>query len=179
MKNSLKMVGLATCAMLALACSQSDAGITTAVKSRFASDDTVKAYQIDVDTNGGVVTLTGAVETPDAKEQAISLAHDTEGVVDVVDHLTVNPSAGLADDVEGTMSSVADAASDAAVTAAVKSKMLADTSVGGLQVNVDTRDGVVTLTGTVASAAERDRALALARDTDGVLKVQDQLVVRQ
>ena len=179
MLNTLKMLGLAACATLALACSQSDAGITTAVKSRFASDDVVKAYQIDVDTDEGVVTLTGAVETPDVKTQAISLAHDTEGVVDVVDRLTVSPSARLDNDVEEAISDAADATSDAAVTAAVKSKMLVDTTVGGLQVDVDTRDGVVTLTGTVASAAERDRAIALARDTDGVLKVQDQLVVRQ
>ena len=34
-----------------VACSQSDAGITTAVKSKMAADDTVKAYKIDVDTD--------------------------------------------------------------------------------------------------------------------------------
>jgi hypothetical protein len=37
-------------AVIAVACGQTDAGITTAVKSKFAADDTVKAYQIDVTT---------------------------------------------------------------------------------------------------------------------------------
>ena len=45
-----------------VACAQTDAGITTNVKTKMAADDTVKAYQIDVDTRNGVVTLSGAVE---------------------------------------------------------------------------------------------------------------------
>ena len=52
-------------AMMTAACSQSDAGITTAVKSKLAADDTVKAYRIDVDTKDKVVTLKGNVDTPE------------------------------------------------------------------------------------------------------------------
>src|SRR5688572_17247058 len=70
---------------LAVACSQSDPGITTAVKSKLAADDTVKAYQIDVDTKSRVVTLSGAVETAAAKEQALLLARQTDGVQEVVE----------------------------------------------------------------------------------------------
>ena len=60
--------------VLVVACSQTDAGITTNVKTKLAADDTVKAYQIDVDTRNGVVTLSGAVETSAAKEQALRIA---------------------------------------------------------------------------------------------------------
>ena len=57
------VVGLATVlAALTIACADTDPGITTAVKSKFAADDVVKAYKIDVDTNDHVVTLTGAVD---------------------------------------------------------------------------------------------------------------------
>ena len=49
--------------VFAVACAQTDAGITTAVKTKLAADDTVKAYQVDVDTNNHVVTLKGDVDT--------------------------------------------------------------------------------------------------------------------
>jgi osmotically-inducible protein OsmY len=75
-----------------VACSQSDPGVTTAVKSKLAADDTVKAYQIDVDTNDRVVTLSGTVETSAQKAQAVILARQTNGVRDVVDHLTIDPA---------------------------------------------------------------------------------------
>ena len=76
-----------------LACSQTDAGITTAVKSKLAADDTVKAYQIDVDTMNKVVTLSGEVETPAQREQAVTIARNTRGVADVIDNMRVNPTA--------------------------------------------------------------------------------------
>ena len=83
------------------ACSSTDAGITTRVKMKFAADDTVKAYQINVDTQKGVVTLTGDVETPAAKMQAVQIARNTEGVRDVIDQLHVSDTAatsGLRED---------------------------------------------------------------------------------
>src|SRR6185369_1241136 len=79
--------------VMTVACAQTDPGITTAVKAKLAADNTVKAYQIDVDTASGVVTLTGIVEAPAAKEQAVILARGTDGVKDVVDHITVNQAA--------------------------------------------------------------------------------------
>src|SRR5712691_7360108 len=79
--------------VMTIACSQTDPGITTAVKTKLAVDDTVKAYQIDVDTSNGVVTLTGVVEVPAAEVQAVSIARRTDGVKDVTDHITVNAAA--------------------------------------------------------------------------------------
>jgi osmotically-inducible protein OsmY len=70
-----------------------------------------------------------------------------------------------------------DAAADAATTAAVKTKLLGDTKVGGLAIDVDTKDNVVTLTGKVRSAAERTEAVRLARTTTGVKNVVSKLVV--
>jgi len=99
--------GVVSVAALAftIACSQSDAGITTAVKSKLAADDTVKAYQVDVDTKDKVVTLSGEVETAAQKEQAVLIARNTRGVSDVIDLLVINPTAATSgidvdDDVE-------------------------------------------------------------------------------
>jgi hypothetical protein len=79
--------------VVTVACGQTDAGITTNVKTKLAADDTVKAYQVDVDTQNRVVTLTGNVETMAAKDRAIMIARDTDGVRDVIDQIRVNEAA--------------------------------------------------------------------------------------
>lgn len=203
-------------AIMTVACAQTDAGITTNVKTKLAADDTVKAYQVDVDTRNGVVTLSGAVENTAAKEQAIRIARETDGVRDVIDQIRVGEAAATAgtyrdndvdvdvdvdvdDDLEakaragaaevkeegreaadkaGEVANRAGAAiTDAAITSAVKAKFLADTTVKGLKIDVDTSGGMVTLNGTVSSRAEADRAMNLARNTEGVKGVHSNLKV--
>jgi hyperosmotically inducible protein len=66
---------------------------------------------------------------------------------------------------------------DAAITTEVKTKFLADSKVGGMNINVDTNSHVVTLTGAVHSAAEKAEAVRLARTTKGVNKVVDKLTI--
>lgn len=166
--NRYAVLGL-TVAMMA-ACGQTDPGITTAVKTRLAADDTVKAYQIDVDTRDKVVTLSGSVNTEAEKTQAVTVARGTDGVVNVVDNITLKVPAEMARPVDT-------AAGDAALTAVVKTKLLADPKVKGLKIDVDTMNGIVTLTGTVRSQAEKDEALRLARETENVKNVTDQITV--
>jgi hypothetical protein len=91
MKRISAFVSALALASIAVACSSTDAGITTSVKSKFAADDTVKAYEIDVTTHRGVVTLQGDVDSAAAKEEAVRIARATEGVKEVVDELTVDP----------------------------------------------------------------------------------------
>jgi hyperosmotically inducible protein len=66
---------------------------------------------------------------------------------------------------------------DGAVTAAVKTKLLADQMVSGMRIDVDTHDGVVVLSGTVDDARARARANELAQTTQGVLRVEDKLAI--
>jgi hyperosmotically inducible periplasmic protein len=198
------VIGLAAVvAALNIACAETDPGITTAVKSKLAADDTVKAYRIDVDTKDRVVTLTGAVDTSAARERAVQIARGTDGVNNVVDNLTVSPGAtpttGIDDplqkearektgeardaakDAGARAGDAADRAgdqlSDAAITTAVKSKFLADPNVSGLKIDVDTANGIVSLKGIVPNAAEKQRAMQLARETRGVKSVNDQLKI--
>ena len=158
--------------MMIVACSQSDPGITTAVKTKFAADDTVKAYKINVDTKEGVVTLAGAVDTPAAKARAVEIAKATKGVSSVVDELTIEAPPAATSGVE-----MIDMAADGAITTAVKTKFLADTAISGLKIDVDTKGSVVTLTGTVPTEAEKTKAVDTARKTDGVKDVVDNLKV--
>jgi osmotically-inducible protein OsmY len=57
--------------------------------------------------------------------------------------------------------------------------MALDDHVKARAINVDTSDGVATLSGEVASADERKRAVQLARDTEGITRVVDKLEIRR
>lgn len=158
----------------AVACSETDAGVTTKVKTKFAADPVVKAYQINVDTQNKVVTLTGNVDSSAAKVEAVRIARETEGVGNVVDNLVVvvkEPPPPPAE--RATLPDV----TDPAITAAVKAKLLADPDVAGLKIDVDTSNGVVTLSGRVKTAAEKAEALRLTRETTGVKDVVDKLTM--
>ncbi|HET6654634.1 MAG TPA: BON domain-containing protein [Gammaproteobacteria bacterium] len=70
------------------------------------------------------------------------------------------------------------AASDTAITAAVKSKLLANSSTSGMDIHVETNSGVVTLSGTVTTDAEKNLAERIARNTNGVTDVTNNLKVK-
>jgi osmotically-inducible protein OsmY len=67
---------------------------------------------------------------------------------------------------------------EAALTAKIKAKMALDNVVKARAIDVTTQNTEVTLNGTVQSSAERERALMLARETDGVTRVIDELQMR-
>jgi hyperosmotically inducible protein len=69
--------------------------------------------------------------------------------------------------------------SETALTAKIKSKMALDDYIDAGTIHVDTSDTTVTLTGVVRSADERDRAVRLARETQGVTKVVDRMRIRK
>ena len=67
----------------------SDATLTAKIKSKMALDDSVDALDIDVDTTNGVVTLSGSADSEISRNRAVQLARETEGVLTVVDRLTI------------------------------------------------------------------------------------------
>jgi osmotically-inducible protein OsmY len=105
----------------------------------------------------------GAEKTGDAAKKA---GEKTKDVAQDAGHATKDAA------VKGK-----DVTADASITAAVKTKLLGDTKVGGLKIDVDTKDNVVTLTGNVKSAAERDEAVRLATNTTGVKRVVNHLKI--
>ena len=74
-------------------------------------------------------------------------------------------------------SDVMQSASDSAITATIKSKIAANQGLATFQIHVTTEHGVVTLSGNVDSAAQKELAGNTARDTDGVKTVNNELVV--
>ena len=171
-------------AVFVVACSQSDSGITTSVKSKLIADNIVKARDINVDTRDRVVTLTGTVQSPTEENRALEIARNTKGVADVIDRMAVissepgaAPTTGQLDSAPAT--SVGGAISDAAITSDVRARLLADPDVNAQKIDVDTRDRVVTLTGIVNSPAQKSWAVELAKKADNALRVEDNLLVQE
>ena len=67
----------------------SAAALKSKIKAKMTLDDLVKAADIDVDTVGSVVTLTGNVGSKDEEKRAVRIATETAGVTKVVNHLRV------------------------------------------------------------------------------------------
>jgi hypothetical protein len=67
-----------------------DATLTAKIKAKMALDDSVRARTIDVTTDGSIVTLTGTVRSGAEKDRARTLARETVGVTEVVDHLDIS-----------------------------------------------------------------------------------------
>ena len=67
---------------------------------------------------------------------------------------------------------------DTAITTKVKSAVLAEPGLKTLQIGVDTKDGVVTLSGTVDTPVMKDRAMQIAQQVDGVRSVVDNLAIK-
>lgn len=179
-----------------------DASITTAVNTRLMKDKAAGDKSIEVHTKDGVVTLTGKVPTEADRTRIAGIVQRTTGVKSVENNLTVSAvgttgrsdadkehKVVIKDDVKDTTVVIKDdttpalkkgakTTADAAITSAVKTKFLGDTQVGGLKIDVDTTDGVVTLTGEVATAAEKAEAIRLAKTTTGVKRVVDKLTVK-
>jgi hypothetical protein len=69
------------------------------------------------------------------------------------------------------------AVDDSTVTAKVKTKLAADTQTSAIKIGVDTIGGVVTLSGTVPTDTEKNKAEELAKNTDGVKRVVNKISV--
>ncbi|MDQ6894978.1 MAG: BON domain-containing protein [Acidobacteriota bacterium] len=89
-------IGTIVLAAVCAGCAQSDAGITTKVKAKLETDRSVtSASNIQVVTNGKVVTLTGTAASDAEKVHVLQVAKSTEGVRDVVDQITVSSTSAV------------------------------------------------------------------------------------
>jgi|SRR5215203_1129546 len=108
-----------------------------------------------------------AISLPDRAETSDSVARARESAAQI------GEKAGVA------ASTVGASLEEAALTTKIKAKMALDDMVKARAIDVTTRGTTVTLSGIVESRAEHDRALALARETDGVTDVIDNMKMLQ
>lgn len=156
-----------------------DTGITAQVKGRLATDARTQPADISVETNNGVVTLTGNAPSASAKSAAEELARMVPDVKGVDNRINAPSAVGtMADNAEAAAAQAGESIDDAWITTKVKSALLADPETKGLQIDVDTEQGVVSLSGEIETAAEQKQAVEIASQIEGVQAVDDtQLVV--
>ncbi len=154
-----------------------DATISARVKSRLLWNRNTNGLAIDVDTQNGVVTLKGTVASGAHRDLAVQLAKNTTGVQRVRDELEVVPSPRK--EGESPLKKVETKASDAWITAKVKSVLLFSKEAENAGIEVGTANQVVTLQGTVASEEQKKKILEIVGDIVGVKDVRSQLTVER
>ncbi len=155
-----------------------DAWITGKLEAVYALNGHLNPFKIDTDVDRGIVHLTGRVESDIDRDLAGELAKGIKGVVEVDNDLTVEKDARkMAATERGGERSFGTWIDDATTTAMVKSKLVANPNTKGLQIHVETRGDVVTLSGAVASGEEKSLAEELARNTGDVKDVKNKLVI--
>jgi hyperosmotically inducible protein len=142
-----------------------DAVIATKIEAKLTADPEINAFNVDVDVREGVVRLSGVVEKERARSEAEGLARRTAGVRSVVN------------DIEIGHRPVSERLSDSALTAKIKAKFTADPEINPFSIDVDTIDGVVTLSGRVADHRRKQEAAELTRNTEGVREVRNRLEI--
>lgn len=155
-----------------------DATIEAMVDSKLLWNQYTDGLDITVSSDQGVVTLTGVADTQNSRALAGRLAAGTPGAVLVHNKLTLDP------DQKGQVAT-AEAAdddavlSDAWITARTNSTLLWTEGVHGTDIDVETKDGVVTLEGTVESGYEKELAIDIAQGIRGVERVDASALVMQ
>lgn len=136
----------------------------------FALNKHLSPFKIDVNVEQGTAVLTGKVEDQVDRELAERIALDTKGIDKVDNQLQIDP--GVAAE-PGTKTSLAQRFADATLTATVKSKLLWSSVTQALNIDVDAKDGVVTLKGRAQSPEAKEVAGSLATNTDDVVSVNN------
>jgi len=150
----------------------SDAWITMKVKTALAFHQHVSATATDVQTQGGVVTLSGSAASEARKELAGEYALDVEGVTAVTNNLVVTG-------VKPLHERVGEKVDDASITAQIKTTLLFHKATHALATQVKTRDGVVTLHGEARTPEEKHQVTRIAEDIKGVRQVNNLMTLRQ
>lgn len=152
----------------------SDSAITTRIKTVIGVNPHVNTFSIHVTTNAGVVTLAGRVEDETQRKIAEDIARETRGVVDVQNELTIIPTTITEKEERGFKQR----ASDDAVAANVRARMVMAKEGKGLKIGVTVVNGVATLHGVCNSEDQKTNLGKVAENTKGVVSVTNNLVIR-
>lgn len=145
-----------------------DATLAATVKSKLLWNSNTEGLDIKVSAANGTVSLTGSAQSAEAKELAGRLAANTDGVREVNNLLSVSAVDSTAAKVQNAADDTAAAISDAWITSKVKSSFIYSRNLDGLNISVDTQKGMVSLSGSVLSNAEKQLAIETARNIRGV-----------
>ncbi len=138
-----------------------DTVLHTKVKTALVEDDAVGGLGINVETYNGIIQLSGFVKTEKDRTQAGSVASGVEGAGDVRNRLFVqsdSPSLGQRLD-------------DTVISTKVKAALADDNNTNAISILVDTRNGVVLLSGFVPGESQKLLAMKIAEAVNNVQSV--------
>ena len=148
----------------------SDAWLTSKVKTTLLFHRNVSTMT-EVTTKEGIVTLHGDVASQAEKDLTTEYVKDVEGVKDVNNEMTVSKASGK------THRTAGEKIDDASITALVKMSLLYHRSTSALNTKVETKRGVVILSGKAGNTAELKLATKYANDVNGVKDVKNRMSV--
>ena len=146
-----------------------DAAITTKVKSALMADADVKGSDIKVETNKGVVQLSGFVDNQGQMDRAIAVTKGVEGVKSVDNKMNVKT----------TETTVGEKIDDSIITTKVKAALMGESGIKSSDIGVVTRDGQVQLSGFVENQTQIDRATEVAKGVEGVKNVLNEMSIKK
>jgi osmotically-inducible protein OsmY len=146
-----------------------DAATNRKVKTALGLSKRLAGFDLDANTSGGVVSLTGRVPSEDAKSLAGEIAKDTPGVTEVKNDIAIEPGA--------QPSSESVHVEDLEIRVAILEAFAHSHELGGKNIEVKVDNRTVTLSGSVETQAQRNGAEQLARAVDGVSGVTNNLAV--
>lgn len=154
-----------------------DANITTRVQLQLLWNSETGGLDIDVNTSNGTVTLKGTAGTAEERRIAEQIALNTQGVRGIENKIEIEPEASSSDQPSSLISQSLDQISDGWITTRVVASLRFDNAIKDSDINVSTDDGVVSLTGQVRNAEQKEQAGSKARRIYGVTKVNNELEV--
>ena len=146
-----------------------DAVVTSGVKKALLAEPTIDSLDLQVETQNGIVQLSGFVKDQAQIDKALAIAREVAGVTSVENGVTL----------KGSPTTVGTKIEDAAVTARVKTALLANADIKSFDISVLTFKGEVQLTGFVNKQSQIELATKIARAAEGASGVKNELMVKQ
>jgi osmotically-inducible protein OsmY len=168
-----------------------DLELENKIKTKFDSDAQLKAANLSVsaDADKNEATISGVVGTPSQRAKAVNLAKEASPGLIITDKIDVAPRELTREEfteerareerekARGTGEKLGESLDDAWIHTKLVAKFIGDADTPGRKINVDVVNNVVTLRGMVDTAEQRAEAERIARNTEGVKRVVNQLKV--
>lgn len=168
-----------------------DSDIENKIRAKFDVDEQIKAAKLDIDAdaNDNKVTLSGKVESQALRSKAVEMAKSAHPNIVITDKIDVEPreversqytkemAQSHREKAKAAGDSVGSSLDDAWIHSKIVTKLIADSRTPQHQINVDVNNNVVTLHGTVEDMEAKASAEKIARTTEGVKSVKNQLKV--
>jgi len=168
-----------------------DSDLTSSIKAKLDSDEAIRKANLKVDANASEnrATLSGTVPSETLRTRAIELAHSAKAGMTLDVKIDVKPpdvarnewteeySQAEGKNAKESGDTVSSSLDDTWIHTKIVGKLIASSAVPERKINVDVDKKIVTLRGTVSTQAEKTEAARIAKDTEGVVRVVNQLKV--